>query len=152
MTFSSHLTPGGYIELFDTLNPLTADDDTLTEDTALLKWNRLLVEASEKLGRPLNSCTGYQEQLTAAGFVNIVETRFKWPMNTWPKDSKYKNVGAWCAENFSQGVEAVSLMLFTNVLGWTKEEVDFLLVDVRKDVKNKGIHGYWPMYDKRPFP
>jgi hypothetical protein len=104
-----------------------------------------LVEASEKLGRPLNSCTKYKQQLADAGFVNIVETQFKWPMNTWPKDNKYKNVGAWAAENFSQGVQAVSLMLFTNVLGWSVDEVEVLLIDVRKDVKNKNIHGYWPM-------
>ncbi|KAK0649532.1 S-adenosyl-L-methionine-dependent methyltransferase [Cercophora newfieldiana] len=142
----NHLTPGGYIELFDTLNPLVADDDTLTEDSALLKWNRLLVEASEKLGRPLNSCKNYKKQLTAAGLINIVETQFMWPMNTWPEDHKHKNVGAWSAENFSQGVQAVSLMLFTNVLGWTKDQVEVLLVEVRKDVKNKGIHGYWPIH------
>ncbi|KAK4452012.1 Phosphoethanolamine N-methyltransferase [Podospora aff. communis PSN243] len=142
----ANLNPGGYIELFDTLNPLVSDDDTLTEDSALLKWNRLLVEASEKLGRPLNSCKNYRQQLVDAGFVNIVETHFKWPMNTWPKDSKYKNIGAWSAENFSQGVQAVSLMLFTNVLGWTVDQVEILLVDVRKDVKNRAIHGYWPIH------
>lgn len=143
----AHLNPGGYIELFDTLNPLTSDDGTLTADSALLRWNKLLVEASEKMGRPLNSCRDYHKQLTDAGFVNIVATTdLKWPMNTWPKDRKNKNAGAWCAENFSQGVQGVSLMLFTKVLGWTVDEVEILLTDVRKDVNNKAIHGYWPIH------
>ncbi|KAK0611208.1 S-adenosyl-L-methionine-dependent methyltransferase [Immersiella caudata] len=131
----THLHPGGYIELFDTLNPLVSDDGTLTEDSGLSKWNRLLVEASEKLGRPLNSYTSYTKQLADAGFVNIVDTRFKWPMNTWPKDAQDKN-----------GVQAVSLMLFTNVLGWTADQAEVLLVDVRKDAKNRAIHRYWPIH------
>jgi len=141
-----NLNPGGYIELFDTLNPLTSDDDSLPADSAIAKWNGLLVEASQKLGRPLDSSTKYRDQLTEAGFVNIVERHFKWPINTWPKDSQHKLCGAWSHENFLEGVQAVSLMLFTGVLGWSKEEIEVLLVDVRKDSKNRQIHAYWPMY------
>lgn len=140
-----NLNPGGYIELFDTLNPLTSDDDTLPADSAIGKWNKLLVEASQKINRPLDSLVKYKDQLTEAGFVNIVESRYKWPINTWPKDPHHKLCGAWTHENFLQGVQAVSLMLFTNVLGWSKDEIEILLVDVRKDVKNRQIHAYWPM-------
>lgn len=32
------------------------------------------------------------------------------------------------------------MRLFTNVLGWTREEVEVFLVDVRKDLKNPQIH------------
>lgn len=142
---SRNLDPGGYIELFDTLNPLTSDDDTLPADSAIGKWNKLLVEASQKINRPLDSLVKYKDQLTEAGFVNIVESRYKWPINTWPKDPHHKLCGAWTHENFLQGVQAVSLMLFTNVLGWSKDEIELLLVDVRKDVKNRQIHAYWPM-------
>jgi hypothetical protein len=35
-------------------------------------------------------------------------------------------------------------MLFTNVLGWSAAEVETFLVDVRKDLKNRNTHGYWP--------
>jgi len=140
-----HLNPGGYIELFDVLNPLTTDDDTLPKDSSIFTWNSLLLEASQKLGRPLDSLTKYRDQLAEAGFVGIVENRYKWPINTWPKDARHKHLGAWTLENFNQGLQAVSLMLFTNVLGWSKEEVELLLVDVRKDVKNRHIHAYWPV-------
>ena len=47
-------------------------------------------------------------------------------------------------ENVLNGLEAFSLMMFTNVLGFTVEEVQLLLVDVRKDLKNRRIHAYWP--------
>ncbi|KAK5659095.1 hypothetical protein OQA88_1185 [Cercophora sp. LCS_1] len=48
----ANLTPGGHIEHFDTLNPLVSSDGTPSPDSPLLKWNILLLEASQKLGRP----------------------------------------------------------------------------------------------------
>ncbi|KAK1758892.1 S-adenosyl-L-methionine-dependent methyltransferase [Echria macrotheca] len=142
----TNLAPGGYIELYDTVNPLTCDDGTLPDDAPVLRWNRLLVEASRKLGRPLDSVLDYKKQLVEAGFVNVEKVRYKWPMNPWPRDKKHKNLGAWTAENFSLGLEAVSLMLFTNVLGWSVDEVKAVLADVQRDVRNRGVHAYWPIY------
>lgn len=54
-------------------------------------------------------------------------------------------VGAWNYENMTSGLEAISLGLFTRVLGWSREEVDVFLIDVRKDIKNTKIHCYYPM-------
>jgi hypothetical protein len=45
----------------------------------------------------------------------------------------------------SQGLEALSLALFMHVLKWTPAEVQLLLVEVRKDLKNKRIHAYFPV-------
>jgi hypothetical protein len=28
-----------------------------------------------------------------AGFTDVVQTVYKWPMNRWPKDRKYKELG-----------------------------------------------------------
>jgi hypothetical protein len=42
-------------------------------------------------------------------------------------------------------LQALSYMSFTNGLGWTTADVEVLLVDVRKDIKNRNIHSYWPM-------
>jgi len=53
----------------------------------------MLQEASVKLGAPLNSALRYKEQLKEAGFVNIVEHRFKWPVNDWPKNKDTKMLG-----------------------------------------------------------
>lgn len=54
-------------------------------------------------------------------------------------------LGAWCYENITQGLQALSLMLFTKVLGWSVEEVEAILVSVRQDLKNRRIHAYWPV-------
>jgi hypothetical protein len=37
------------------------------------------------------------------------------------------------------------MALFTRGLGWTKEELEVFLVEVRKSMKDKSIHGYYPM-------
>jgi hypothetical protein len=88
-----NLNPGGYLELCELLNPLQSDDGTLKEDSALLKWNNLLVEASDKLGPSLRSALHYKQQLTDAGFEDVTQIEFKWPLNPWPRDAKYKELG-----------------------------------------------------------
>lgn len=58
--------------------------------------------------------------------------------------------GAWCYENIVQGVQALSLALFTRSLKWTHEEVETFLIDVRKDLKKESIHAYWRMWVDQP--
>jgi len=48
-------------------------------------------------------------------------------------------------ENFSGGVQGLSMAIFTRGLGWSAEEVEAFLVDVRKDMKDTKIHGYYSM-------
>lgn len=42
--------------------------------------------------------------------------------------------------DFIEGVEAFTLVPFTEVLGWSKEEVNALNEKVRADVMRKDIH------------
>ena len=53
--------------------------------------------------------------------------------------------GAWCYGNMMAALEAMSLRLFTNVLGWTVQEVQELLDGVRQDFSNTRIHAYYTM-------
>jgi hypothetical protein len=79
--------------------------------------------------------------------VDIVETVFKWPTNSWPRDKKYKEIGQWNNANMDafNGLEALSIAVLTRVLGWSQEEVVVFLSKVRKDFNNKSIHAYWPV-------
>ncbi|KAG0646367.1 putative methyltransferase tdiE [Hyphodiscus hymeniophilus] len=104
-----------------------------------------MFEASKVLQRPLNSAKFCKDLLISTGFVGVVETQYKWPMNRWPKDPKYKELGMWAHENISAGLQGLSLALFTRGLGWSVDELEVLLADVRKDMKNPRIHSYWPM-------
>jgi hypothetical protein len=42
-------------------------------------------------------------------------------------------------------LEGFSLAPFTRVLKWTKEEVEVLCANVRKEMKDKEFHVYWEM-------
>ncbi|EXL90215.1 S-adenosyl-L-methionine-dependent methyltransferase [Fusarium oxysporum II5] len=148
-----NLAPGGYVELQDIDVIMKSDDGTLTEDNALLKWNKLLNEAAIKLGRPFEKTDAFKNIMAEVGFTNIVTTRFKWPTNRWAKDKKYKELGAWSNENTSVALESLTIAPFTRAHGWSRKEVDVFLVDVRKDLNDPKIHAYWPIcsvYGRKP--
>lgn len=84
--------------------------------------------------------------MTEVGFVEVDEKPFKWPINRWPKEKRFKELGEWSKSNTTDLVEGLTMALFTRVLGWTAEEVQVFLVDVRKDLNNPKIHAYWSMY------
>jgi hypothetical protein len=56
-----------------------------------------------------------------------------------------RSKGMWTLENFTTGLQGISLALFTRGLGWTAEELEVFLVDVRKDLRDTKIHAYYPM-------
>jgi hypothetical protein len=83
--------------------------------------------------------------MEAVGFVNTVEKIYKWPSNGWPKDKKFKELGMWNYANMGESTSGISMALFTRGLGWSVEELEVFLVDVRKEMKSTKIHAYWNM-------
>lgn len=125
--------------------PVQCDDDTLTEDDPLFKWSAFMVEASGRLNQSLDKPSNYANWMREAGFVNVQSHVFRWPMNSWPKDKKYKKLGLWSLANSLDGLEGFSMAYFTRVLGWQADEVQIFLIGVRDDMKNRQIHSYCPM-------
>jgi hypothetical protein len=139
------LNPGGTLELIDIVYPLQSDDGTLSEESSLSKWSKMLLDGFTANGRPLDSALKYKEQLTEAGFVDVNVVKRKWPLNRWPKNQKYKQIGkfslcqysnytthlrrspmlthtlhhpgAWAYENTLEALAALSLAVFTRPLG-----------------------------------
>ncbi|KAF6837105.1 methyltransferase domain-containing protein [Colletotrichum plurivorum] len=141
-----NLTPGGYIELQEVDLFLGSDDGTLKPDSALSKFCDLLYEASVKFGRPFMRIPSLTGLLEDAGFVDVTIDRYKWPLNTWPKDPKYKELGIWEHENVMAGLEAFALAPLTRAHGWTQMEVQVFLIEVRKELRDRSIHAYSPAY------
>ena len=140
-----HLKPGGWIEVQELAFPLACDDGSAKPDNAFLKWSERLHEAAGKIGIQTNSPPHFPEYLAKVGFVNIKEHRAKWPLGPWAKGKKEKLMGHYMLENILAGVQGASLMLFTKVLGWSRDEVEASLVDVRKAVMDRSNHIYCPM-------
>ncbi|KAF9877429.1 methyltransferase domain-containing protein [Colletotrichum karsti] len=140
-----NLTPGGWFELQEIDLFPRSDDGTLKPDSALSKCIDYMYQASIIFGRPYQEIPALVKVLEDVGFVDVRLDSFKWPTNSWPKDPKHKELGMWNYENIGNGFEALTMGPFTRAHGWTKEEVQVFLVDVRNDMKNRSIHAYWPI-------
>jgi hypothetical protein len=124
--------------------PITSDDGTL-RGTLLEKWTANQVRAFEAIGQPITVADRNAALLRAAGFVNVREVVYKWPVNPWPRAQKEKMLGLWEAQNFLDGLGAFTLATHTRVLGWSAAETEVLMASVRADIKNRKIHAYIPM-------
>lgn len=135
------LNPGGILEMQDPQMPIACIDKSM-ENRPLAQWAADVCLAAERLGRPLTNSRHYGQWMQDAGFVDVVERHFYWPLNTWPRDKKQKLIGTWAQQNLLSGVEAMSMALLTRGLDWSREQVEVLLAGVRDDLKNRLVHSY----------
>lgn len=109
-------------------------------------WLELIRQSLEIFGVDLMSASKYAGYLRDAGFVNVVERQFKIPIGTWAKNEKLKMIGLYMRTVMYDGVEGISLGPLTKVLNWTHEEVEALLVVLRKALMSSSVHSYLPFY------
>jgi hypothetical protein len=140
-----NLAPGGWVEFQDCIFPIHCDDGSIPEDSAIMKWSKLMLESSQKMGRDLDASVRYIKNMQETGFSEVHQVLYKWPMNPWPKSERDKELGAWTLQNFLDGLQGFTLALFSRVQGWTIQEIEVFLVEVRADLQNRKYHGYWPM-------
>jgi len=147
-----NLKPGGFLELQE-FGLVVSADGTLTSDTALGQAMDIMIEGAKLAGRPFIDPWKLRPWLEEAGFVDIVEERFFWPTNSWPKDAHLKELGAWSNINLREGMEGFILAYATRMLGWDPKEVAVLAAKARNDVNNRAIHGFDPVvfiYGRKP--
>jgi len=142
----THVKPGGYVEFHCITGVLASDDDSIPKDSAFRKFSDSLGLSCEKFGTPIDDPIRWKGWFEDRGFENVTEQIVKQPCNPWPKDKRMKLLGAWEMENLLSGLEGMVSRLFQKALGWSQEETTVFLIDVRKDIKNRNIHAYWPYY------
>ncbi|KAK3903210.1 S-adenosyl-L-methionine-dependent methyltransferase [Staphylotrichum tortipilum] len=147
------LKRGSYLEVADVLLIPKCDDGTLRPDSQLLRWAGLLAKAADKMGRPINPASRYEQMLAKAGFEDIKVIEAKWPSNRWAKDQKLRVLGYLNSKTLQEELEAISMALLTRGLGWGSFEVNVLCAYVRRELMNPNIHVYFPFitaYGKKP--
>lgn len=100
----------------------------------------------KKLGRSLFYVLEYKNLLQQTGFGNIVELKYAVPTNTWPPGRQSQRIGSLQKTNTLQVIDVFSFGVFSQGLGWSKEALDKLLAEVRKDIENTRIHSYSSLY------
>jgi hypothetical protein len=113
------------------------------DGTIYQKWNELYLQACLKLGRDPSWAAKYKDWMIQIGFDKVEEHVFKWPVNTWPKDRRLKEIGQWNMMNMLDGLEGFTVRLWTKALGMSVSEIEVFLAGVRQDLPNKKIHSYW---------
>jgi hypothetical protein len=138
-----HLAPGGWLEMQDADFPARCADDSLA-GTPLDQWYNYIVAGAALMGRDLGIAKKYKRWMEEIGFVNVQERLYRWPTNTWPKDPYLKKLGFWFHHDLLELMNGLKTVL-NKGLGWSIEQAEVFLVDVRKDVKNRNIHAYHVM-------
>jgi hypothetical protein len=138
------LVPGGYFELQDVIVPMRSIDNTL-EGTAVHEMSLRCMRAAENLGTSWKHSANYVKYFEEAGFVDIVEKHFQWPLNRWPKGERMKTLGSYWQEDIVRGLDGMTMAVLTRGGGMTKDEVPAMTAKVRQDVRNKSIHAYMPV-------
>ncbi|TVY46357.1 putative methyltransferase tdiE [Lachnellula cervina] len=141
-----HLKPGGWLEFQCIDGSLKCDDGTVPETSQFKEYDRLLRAAATAFGTPLEDPTGYAKWFEGAGFEGVTERVFKMPTNPWPKDPRLRLVGALEQENLTGNLEGISTRVFQKGLGWGADESSVFFAAVRKDIKNRRHHSYYPFY------
>jgi hypothetical protein len=62
-----------------------------------------------------------------------------------PHGKYYKTIGALFNQDMQEGLSGIAMAICSRIYKMSKEEVDTLLVDVKKDFNNKSIHAYEAM-------
>jgi len=71
----------------------TSDDGSLN-GTALAEWQEHVQEATTFTGVPWTNVPNYKRWFGEAGFVDVVEVRFRWPSNQWSGERRERLLGA----------------------------------------------------------
>jgi SAM-dependent methyltransferase len=112
-----HIKPGGWVEIVEHSVEPISDDDTVGPDHFFRLWGQTVISMGEKLGKSFHiwkEAKGYMER---AGFVDVVEVPYKWPVNGWSSDPVLKEIGRWNQLRLHDGVESFMLRLLTSVGG-----------------------------------
>ncbi|KAI1809928.1 S-adenosyl-L-methionine-dependent methyltransferase [Poronia punctata] len=136
-----NLQPGGWAEFTEWIVVIQSTHNSFSE-TNFYKWNRYWKKGSSMVGKSVYFALKYKELLRDAGFRNITERKHAVPMNPWPPGRRLQKLGAMMATNTNRILEAMSMPIFTEVLGWTPEALRSFLTEVRKDLVDVRFHTF----------
>ncbi|KAH8423768.1 class I SAM-dependent methyltransferase [Aspergillus melleus] len=147
------LKPGGFIEVVEHAVQPTSDDGSMGPDHFYHLWGKTVVQSGEKFGKSFTIWEESSARLKNAGFVGVVETGYKWPMNGWSANKKLHDLGRWNQLRLHGGIEGFMLRLLTSTLQWSFEQAQVFLAQMRASLRDYKTHAYLPgtaVYAQKP--
>ncbi|KAF4450828.1 hypothetical protein F53441_6099 [Fusarium austroafricanum] len=154
-----HIKPGGWMELQEIHHyPHNARTGEAVPPHAhpVAQYWTYINEGLAVLGVDFPAAAGGKlaAKMQAAGFVNVTERIFHVPLGTWPKNQVLKTVGLYWRTILTDGLQAIALGPMSRGMGWSREEIEVFLVDVRRAYSDNTALLYMPMhivYGQRPY-
>lgn len=163
-----HLAPGGWFEAQELLSSILCDDDTMDAGHELKIHIEDIEDATATMGRPICTADKWKQAMEEVGFVDVKEVTWKLPINGWPRNRKYKELGKMWEHNWLACIHAVSVGPLHRVRGLTDKQIQvslpihrfpvqivsrtllimaqMMLVPVRKAISDQSVHAYNKFY------
>ncbi|MCJ1370978.1 hypothetical protein MMC20_002193 [Loxospora ochrophaea] len=135
-----HLAPGGWIEQAEISPVGHSDDGSIQPGDIWTFTNRVSVEAGERNGRTFVIQERMKTHIEAAGFKDVTEHKYKWPIGGWSQNKRLKEIGKWNLYHWEEGLEGWTMALMTRVLGWTYDEVKSWNAELKKALRDRKRH------------
>ncbi|TKW54853.1 hypothetical protein CTA1_3953, partial [Colletotrichum tanaceti] len=146
------LSPGGWVEFTEWIPVLQSPDRSL-DGTAFRRWNDLLGQGLENMGRDIRYVREYRPLLDKAGFERLKLTKHAAPTNSCYPGKKCQRFGAMMVSNWNAIIEPLSVPIFTIGLGWSEAQVQALLKKVRREIEDTRYHSFMTLltvYCRKP--
>lgn len=118
----------------------------MPEDYPLLNYFRIVTEGLHNLGVNLDASLHEAANLSSYGFINVRHEIKKIPIGPWAKHKTLKTIGEYARSGVTSGLEAMAFGPLCRGMGWSTEEVEVMLIDVRKSLLDPNIHVYLPYH------
>ena len=89
-----------------------------------------------KKGYDSYTATEHAERPRVAGFVNVQQLSFSWPVSTWRCTEQKKQLGDVTLQDFSKNIALVGVLAITHESIMLMEEAKVLVSQVQHDVAN----------------
>ena len=73
----------------------TSDDGTVKPGDTMYDWSQIFINAGETIGQTFKIAKQSKRLIEEAGFVDVVETKYKLPIGGWMADKRWKELGQW---------------------------------------------------------
>jgi len=139
------LRPGAYLQLAGSVPDFQSDDGSLPPGTAYAELGQIYFQMAERVGASGWEPTRWRRYLEEAGYVDVVERVLKIPTNPWPRDRRYKTIGAFELSHFRDTIANVFARGYTQILGGDPTYFEVLLAKARGEVLNRDMHSWVPL-------
>ena len=119
-----------------------SDDNTLRPGSAYVDMCMTFQRIAEKIGAAPDAPIQFKQKIIDAGFAGVTESKMKIPSTPWPKDQRLKRVGALELANVIDGAQGFLLRGFTQEFGRSREELELMLMQMRKELMSQKDHSY----------